>query len=142
MRTDLFDFDLPEDRIAQTPVPRGQSRLLVLHRDTGAVEHRQFPDLLDYLRPQDTLVLNDTRVSARRIEATRESGKPTEILLLRPVGETGWEALAKPARPLRPGRRLTLIGPPPERAEVVATVLAETPEGGRILEFSDPQTRD
>src|SRR5947209_2401636 len=95
MRTDLFDYDLPPERIAQTPLPRGESRLLVLHRKDGRIEHRHFTDLPEYLRSGDTLVLNNTRVTARRIEAVRESGQPAEVLLLNKVGATQWEALVK-----------------------------------------------
>jgi S-adenosylmethionine:tRNA ribosyltransferase-isomerase len=142
MRTDLFDYDLPPERIAQTPVPRGESRLLVLSREDGCSVHRRFPDLLDYLRPGDTLVLNDTRVSARRLQAERENGKPAEVLLLRPVGARGWEALVRPGRSLRPGKTVTLIGPPSDSPRLAAQVLATTPEGGRILEFADTPTRD
>src|SRR5436309_2528672 len=106
MRTEDFDYDLPEELIAQTPLPRGQSRLLVLHRQTGEIELKQFPDLLDYLREGDTIVLNDSRVTARRIRAVRESGAPCELLLLRQVGETDWEALVRPGRSLRPGAKV------------------------------------
>src|ERR1041385_6924113 len=128
MRTDLFDYTLPPERIAQTPTPRGQSRLLVLHRSEGRIEHRRFTDLPEYLRAGDTLVLNDTRVSARRLEARRESGQSAEVLLLRPVGETGWEALVRPGKSLRPGKTLTLVGPPPESPVLTAPIVATTPE--------------
>ncbi|HZO86935.1 MAG TPA: tRNA preQ1(34) S-adenosylmethionine ribosyltransferase-isomerase QueA [Chthonomonadaceae bacterium] len=138
MRTDLFDYTLPPERIAQTPGPRGESRLLVLHRQDGRIEHRRFADVLAYLRPGDTLVLNDTRVTARRLEARREGGQPAEVLLLHPVGETCWEALVKPGRSLRPGRSVEILGTPPVTARIAAT----TPEGGRILEFADRRTRD
>src|SRR5690348_15255861 len=111
MRTDLFDYDLPPERIAQTPVPRGQSRLLVLHRADGRIEHRRFADLLSYFRAGDTLILNDTRVTARRLAALRENGLPAEVLLLRPAGATGWEALVRPGRALRPGKTITLLAP-------------------------------
>src|SRR5437660_723220 len=114
MRTALFDYELPPERIAQTPAPRGESRLLVLRRADGQITHRRFPDLLSYLRPDDTLVLNDTRVTARRLHAERENGQSAEVLLLRPIGETQWEALVRPGRALRPGKRLTLVGPLPE----------------------------
>src|SRR5689334_20841928 len=111
MRTDLFDYDLPPERIAQTPQPRGNSRLLVLHRAEGRIEHRRFADLPEYLRANDTLVLNNTRVSARRLQAIREGGQAAEVLLLNRVGERQWEALVKPGRALRPGKTLTLTHP-------------------------------
>jgi S-adenosylmethionine:tRNA ribosyltransferase-isomerase len=142
MRVDWFDYDLPEELIAQTPTPRGQSRLLVLHRANGAMEHRRFADLTDYLRPNDALVLNDTRVTARRLEALREGGFPTEVLLLRPNGDRAWDALIRPAKSLRPGKTLTLLGPLPERERLEAQVIGATPEGGRTLEFANPEQRD
>ncbi|HZT41788.1 MAG TPA: tRNA preQ1(34) S-adenosylmethionine ribosyltransferase-isomerase QueA [Chthonomonadaceae bacterium] len=141
MRTDLFDYDLPPERIAQTPLPRGESRLLVLHRGEGRIEHRRFSDLPAYLRPGDTLVLNDTRVTARRLEARREGGLSAEVVLLHPVGDTCWAAIVRPGRALRPGKTLTLIGPN-SQAPVTARVVATTPEGGRILDVGDPVARD
>lgn len=139
-RTDDFDYYLPEELIAQTPLPRGQSRLLILHRRENRVELRQFPDILEYLHPGDTLVINNTRVTARRIFGRRENGKPVEALLLRPFGECEWEALLKPARPLRVGARFTLLTA--DQTPVLADVTAATPEGGRRLRFADPETRD
>src|SRR2546423_3927036 len=106
MRTDEFDYSLPGELIAQTPLPRGESRMLVLYRETGVIEHRQFSDLPEYLTAVDILVVNDTRVVARRIEAIRPSGLPAEALLLRPEGESRWHALLKPARRVRVGDRL------------------------------------
>jgi S-adenosylmethionine:tRNA ribosyltransferase-isomerase len=140
MRTDLFDYDLPPERIAQTPVPRGASRLLVLGRKDGQIAHRRFSDLIEYLWPGDCLVMNDTRVTARRLRARRESGLPAEALLLRPSGETCWEALVHPGKSLRPGKTLTLFGP--DNREILAAVQAETPEGGRLLDFGDRRLRD
>lgn len=142
MRTKLFDYDLPPELIAQTPVSRGESRLLVLRRADGGIAHRRFSDLLGYLQPGDTLVLNDTRVTARRLEAVREGGPPAEVVLLHPVGETCWSALVKPGRALRPGKTLTLLGPPPSRPEITARVVASTPEGGRILDVGGTALRD
>jgi S-adenosylmethionine:tRNA ribosyltransferase-isomerase len=138
MRTELFDYELPPHLIAQTPVPRGESRLLVLHRREERIEHRKFTDLPDYLAQGDVLVINDTRVSARRIQAQRENGKPAEILLLRPLAETEWEALVHPG--LKPGRKLTLIGP--QNAQVEAMVVDITPEGGRRIALPNREWRD
>ena len=142
MRTELFDYQLPPELIAQTPLPRGQSRLLVLHRDTGKIEHKGFPDLLEYLHSEDTLVLNDTRVLARRLEAVRDSGRSAEVMLLRPVGDRGWESLVKPGKSLRPGKQIQLIGPAPERRRLLVQVVGTTEEGGRLLEFEDRFSRD
>src|SRR6266852_4413586 len=98
MRTDDFNYCLPAELIAQTPVPRGESRLLALHRDTGQIEHKKFAELPGYLKLGDTLVLNDTRVSARRLRGLRNSGYPAEALLLSKVDETAWKALVRPGK--------------------------------------------
>ena len=140
MQTDLFHYNLPPERIAQTPVPRGTSRLLVMGRETGQIAHRHFPDILDYIGPGDTLVLNDTRVTARRLQAVRENGLPAEVMLLRPVGETRWETLVKPGKSLRPGKSLLLMGPKGE--QIMGQVVGTLDDGGRVLEFADAATRD
>ncbi|HLO18248.1 MAG TPA: tRNA preQ1(34) S-adenosylmethionine ribosyltransferase-isomerase QueA [Anaerolineales bacterium] len=94
MKTSDFDYNLPEASIAQTPVePRDSSRLIVLHRDTGEIEHRIFRDVGDYLHTGDLLVLNQTRVIPARIYARKETGGRIEILLLRRRDELTWEAL-------------------------------------------------
>src|SRR5512138_21343 len=94
MQTSDFDYHLPESSIAQTPAePRDSSRLLVLHRDTGQLDHRIFHDVGDYLRPGDLLVLNQTRVIPARIYARKPTGGRVELLLLRRRDELTWEAL-------------------------------------------------
>jgi S-adenosylmethionine:tRNA ribosyltransferase-isomerase len=140
MHTSDFDYDLPPDLIAQDPCPRGESRLMALHRDSGQIDLRRFPDLLDYLRPGDTLVLNDSRVTARRLLAQRDSGQEAEILLLRPIGESAWEALVRPGKRLRPGAAVTFTLR--DGREIRAEVRETTPEGGRILAFATPDERD
>lgn len=137
MRTDLFDYELPAGLVAQTPSPRGESRLLVLHRAQGRIEHCAFRDVTRFLAAGDTLVLNDTRVSARRLTAIRTNGRPAEVFLLRPTGETRWECLARPARPLRPGSAITLCAAPLSGETVEARIVAETAEGGRVIELPD-----
>ena len=115
MRTAAFDYALPPALIAQAPVtPRDSSRLLVIHRESTArrFEHRRFTDLGEYLQAGDLLVANDTRVLPGRLWAQRPSGGGVELLLLRPVREGWWEALARPARRLRAGTTLTLVEPP------------------------------
>ncbi|MBN2910111.1 tRNA preQ1(34) S-adenosylmethionine ribosyltransferase-isomerase QueA [Polycladomyces sp. WAk] len=109
MDVSMFDFDLPEELIAQKPIPeRSASRLMVLHRETGKVEHKRFPDLLDYLRPGDVLVLNDTRVRpSRLIGVKEETGAKIELLLLKPLGNDRWEALVKPAKRVKKGTVIT-----------------------------------
>ena len=80
-------YDLPEERIAQTPVePRDHSRLMVLHRDTDQIEHRHFYDVIDYLNPGDVLVINETRVIPARLFGERAGGGACEVLLLQPAG--------------------------------------------------------
>jgi S-adenosylmethionine:tRNA ribosyltransferase-isomerase len=140
MRTDEFDYDLPSELIAQTPGPRGESRMLVLDRATGAIAHRQFSDLAEYLVPADLLVLNDTRVSARRLRAVRESGLEAEVLLLRPAGERSWEALVRPGRAFKVGATVDLTDS--DGRHTRAMVTGVTAEGGRVLEFADAATRE
>jgi len=142
MRTDQFNYDLPPELIAQTPAPRGQSRLLVVHRNDGRLEHRRFQDLPEYLAAGDTLVLNDTRVTARRLLGHREAGQEAEVLLLRPNGHKSWEALVRPGKSLRPGKRITLYHGNAATASVQAVVTATTPDGGRILELNTTEERD
>ncbi|MCL6451049.1 MAG: tRNA preQ1(34) S-adenosylmethionine ribosyltransferase-isomerase QueA [Acetobacteraceae bacterium] len=124
MGTKLADFDylLPPELIAQEPLPeRDASRLLVLHRDTGAIEHRAFPDLLEYLRPGDSLLLNDTAVMRARLVGTRAgTGGRMEALLLRELEPGRWEALVRPARKARVGCEIELSpGGPRLRVEGV-----------------------
>jgi len=126
-----FHYDLPQELIAQEPIyPRDASRMLVLHRSTGDVEHRMFRDLPSYLAPGDVLVLNDTKVYAARIYARRRTGAKVELLLLRKLDERRWEALVSPGRRARPGETL-VIGD----GEVEVHVQARTDAGGRIVEF-------
>ena len=113
MRTSDFDYELPPELIAQTPVePRDSSRLMVLERTTGNTQHRRFTDLLDYLRPDDLMVFNQSRVIPARLFGVRDdNGGRVELLLLRREGDRVWEALARPGRRLRPGATVS-INPP------------------------------
>jgi S-adenosylmethionine:tRNA ribosyltransferase-isomerase len=108
MRTDEFDFELPQELIAQTPASRGTSRMLVLEKDTGRLEHREIGDLAKFLRPDDLLLLNDTRVIPARLFAHRPTGRKFEILLLRKAEDDLWEALLRPSARARSGERLQL----------------------------------
>ncbi len=110
MRTDDFDYHLPPELIAQTPVePRDSSRLLVLDRATGRVEHRQFTDILDIIPSGAVLVLNRSRVIPARLFGRRKgTGGRVELLLLRREEEGIWQALGKPGRSLRPGSVIRL----------------------------------
>jgi len=124
-----FDYDLPADLIAQEPAAeRDTSRLLVLDRATGSIEHRMFLDLPEYLRAGDVLVLNDTRVVPARLFGVFETGKSVEVLLLRPVGDNCWEAMIKPAKFARVGSRLSLAC-----GHLAATVVTLGIHGRRVL---------
>lgn len=132
MKTSDFDYELPESSIAQTPAePRDSSRLLVLNRDAGTIEHKIFRDIIDYLKPNDLLVLNRTRVIPARIFAKKETGGRVELLLLRRRDEITWEALVG-GRGLRVGRLLYVENGP--QAEII-----EILEGARrLIKFSEP----
>ena len=105
MRTSDFDYHLPPKLIAQTPIePRDSSRLMVMHRETGSLEHRQFPDLLEYLRSGDVMVFNQSRVIPARLYGRRaDTGSKVEFLLLRRFADGTWQAMARPGRRLRAG---------------------------------------
>ena len=133
MKTSDFDYELPEELIAQTPAePRDHSRLLVYHRADQRIEHRHFYDIVDYLNPGDALVVNETRVIPARLLGVKEdTGVPVEILLLRRENTTDWEALVRPGRRLKPGT-VCSFGDGLLRCEILGNV-AET--GGRTVRF-------
>lgn len=131
MKTHDFWYDLPEKLIAQTPLERRDgSRLLVLNRVTGAMEHRHFFDIADYLQPGDCLVMNDSRVLPARLLGHRPTGGAVEVLLLRDLGEGLWECLTKPGRKTLPGQTI-LFG----AGELSATVEAIQDDGNRLIRF-------
>ena len=102
-----FDYLLPKEKIAQSPLPRRDaSRLLILDRKTRTIEHRRFRDLLDYLKPEDALVLNETKVIPARLFGQRTTGGRMEALLLRQLGSQTYEALLNPSSKLTPGSRI------------------------------------
>ncbi|MGE4354008.1 MAG: tRNA preQ1(34) S-adenosylmethionine ribosyltransferase-isomerase QueA [Oscillospiraceae bacterium] len=126
-----FNFYLPEELIAQTPIPRRDgSRLLHLDKNTGEVEHRHFYDLPEYLRPGDCLVLNDSRVLPARLIGTRKTGGHIEVVLLRDLGDDCWECLTRPGRKSRPGTELVF-----GNGELTAEVQAVAEGGKRIIKF-------
>ncbi len=133
MKTSDFDYELPQELIAQTPMePRDHSRLLVAHVRTGVREHRHFYDVIDYLNPGDALVINETRViPARLLGVKEETGGAVEVLLLRRENATDWEALVRPGKRLKPGAMCS-FGDGLLRCEILNTV-AET--GGRRVRF-------
>jgi S-adenosylmethionine:tRNA ribosyltransferase-isomerase len=138
VRTDDFDYELPAELIAQTPIePRDASRLLLLDKRTGAIEHTRFNAVGDYLRANDLLVLNETRVLRARLRGRLvDGGGAAEALLLRRIEAERWEALVRPGRRLRPGRSIRF-------GEVEAIVEEITEDGARILRFppgTDPES--
>jgi len=129
MRLSDFDYQLPPELIAQQPASqRDASRLLVLHRRSDRMEHRRFSDLPQYLRAGDVLIVNDTKVIPARLFGTFEDGKSVEVLLVRPAEDQCWEALVKPAKPARVGRRLILAC-----GRLTVTVDAPGIHGHRVL---------
>ena len=132
MRTSDFDYFLPEELIAQTPMePRDASRLLVYHRESGAMEHRIFRDVIDYIRPEDVLVLNHTRVIPARLYGVKEgTGGAIEFLLLKRLDRDRWEGILKPGRKAKPGA-VFVFGDGLLRAEIER--VAE--DGGRVVRF-------
>ena len=141
MKTSDFDYNLPESSIAQTPVePRDSSRLLVLHRDTGQIEHRIFRDVADYLHAGDLLVLNQTRVIPARIYARKETGGRVELLLLRRRDELTWEALVG-GKGLRVGKNLFLESSDSSRGRGKDSISDEVGVGGKIIEMLDGSER-
>ncbi len=133
MKTSNFDYSLPPELIAQTPVePRDQSRLMVLDRGDGTITHRRFFELIDYLRDGDVLVFNDSRVIPARLDGRKaDGGGRVEILLLRRLETNVWEALGRPARQLRAGAKVILTSDSVEdnRPEVTGEVI-QTGRGG------------
>ncbi len=133
MKTADFDYVLPEELIAQTPVePRDHSRLMVVHRATGALEHKHFYDIIDYLRPNDALVINETKViPARLLGEKADTHVPVEVLLLRRQSADTWEALVRPGRRLKPGA-ICSFG----NGLLTCEILESVPEtGGRMVRF-------
>lgn len=136
LRTADFDYDLPPARIAQTPAERRDaSRLLVVHRETGELEHRVFADLPEYVAPGDAVVLNETRVFPARLVGRKATGAAAEVLLLRPEGgedERLWRALVRPGRKLKPGRTVE-VG-----EELAVEIVDSTPSGERVVRLVTP----
>ncbi|WP_125763670.1 tRNA preQ1(34) S-adenosylmethionine ribosyltransferase-isomerase QueA [Companilactobacillus hulinensis] len=132
LTTEDFDYDLPEELIAQTPIKdRDHSRLLVLDHDTGAYEDKHFYDILDYLNPGDALVMNNSRVLPARLYGTKEdTDGHEEVLLLNNIEGDKWEVLMKPARRAKVGTKVQFGD-----GQLEATVVEELEHGGKIIEF-------
>ena len=132
MNTADFDFDLPEELIAQTPLEkRDASRLLVVDKETGAFSDQHFDQIIDQLQPGDALVMNNTRVLPARLYGIKpETGGHVELLLLKNTQGDDWEVLAKPAKRLRVGSHISFGD-----GRLTATVVEELDHGGRIVRF-------
>ena len=141
MLTSDFDYQLPPEMIAQTPMePRDHSRLLTLDRVSGQVGHRRFFDLPDLLRAGDLLVFNDSRVFPARLNGRRESsGREIELLLLARIGEGVWRTLVRPGRRMRDGAEFTVVARDGAR-EVRGRVVEVEEAGTRIVSFEDEAT--
>lgn len=133
LTTEDFDFELPEELIAQTPLSdRSSSRLLVVDRESGAMEDKHFYDIIDELASGDALVMNDTRVLPARIYGEKiETGAHLEILLLNNIEGDSWETLIKPAKRAKVGTKITFGD-----GRLEAVVEKELEHGGRIIRFS------
>ena len=130
-KTRDFWYDLPEELIAQTPLQkRDTSRLLAVDRRTGALAHRHFYDILDYLNPGDTLVMNDSRVLPARLLGHRPTGGAVEVLLLRELGDNEWECLVKPGRKMQIGQE-AIFG----EGQLKCTVTDIREDGNRVVKF-------
>ncbi|MEE3427653.1 MAG: tRNA preQ1(34) S-adenosylmethionine ribosyltransferase-isomerase QueA [Ruminococcus sp.] len=131
MNTSDFYYDLPKELIAQTPVePRDSSRLLVLGRNSGNIEHKHFYDIIDYLDEGDCLIANDSRVIPARIFGTKDTGANVEFLLLKQVSGNKWETLCKPGKKAKAGAKFTFGG-----GIMEAEVVEVKDDGNRIVNF-------
>ena len=131
MKKSDFDFELPEELIAQTPIQqRDHSRLMHLDKQTGEISHEHFYDLPRFLKKGDCLVLNDSRGLPARLIGCRSTGGSVELVLLRDLGEGRWECLSRPGRKTKPGTELSFGG-----GELTATVESVAEGGNRIVKF-------
>ncbi|MET3682525.1 S-adenosylmethionine:tRNA ribosyltransferase-isomerase [Alkalibacillus flavidus] len=132
MNIDDFDFHLPEELIAQTPLKeRASSNLMVLNRSDESIEHRQFSQIIDCLKPGDSLVLNNTKVLPARLLGTKEeTGANVELLLLHQIEGDRWEVLAKPAKKIKEGTMIQF-----GNGLLRATCVENLEQGGKIIEF-------
>lgn len=125
-----FDYELPQELIAQHPMePRDHSRLLVVDKHTGEIQHKHFYDLVDYLKPGDVLVFNDTRVIPARLHGTKDTGAHVEVFLLTRKNATDWEVLVRPGKKLQVGAKINFSD------ELSCEVIEHTDFGGRVVRF-------
>lgn len=126
-----FNYELPQELIAQHPLePRDHSRLLVVDKNTGVIEHKHFYNLCEYLRPGDLLVFNDTRVIPARLHGVKDTGARVEVFLLTRLDSSDWEVLVKPGRKLKIGAKIKFSD------DLSCEIIANTDFGGRIARFS------
>ena len=132
MNRTMFEYDLPEELIAQRPAPvRDRSRLLCLERGSGAVSHHVFRDIVDMLKPGDLLVVNDSKVIPARLLGKKQgTGANAELLLLKDMGDDCWECLAKPGKRLRSGTKVEFGG-----GELLGEIIDEIEGGNRIVQL-------
>ena len=137
MKTSDFDYRLPEELIAQTPAePRDHSRLLVVSRRTGRMEHRRFCDLTEWLRAGDVMVFNDSRVFPARLHGRKtDTGARVELLLLHRLGTSTWKALVRPGRRMRAGAAFEVPGA--DGTTLSGEVVEVEPDGSRVVQLSD-----
>ena len=129
MKTEEFDYHLPEELIAQTPAERrDSSRLLILDRAHKTITHGLFSDIVNYIHPGDALVINNTRVIKARLLGRRRTGGRVEVLLLNPVGRDTWECLVRPGNKMPPGEQV-FVG------DMVGRIEAKTSYGGRLIKW-------
>lgn len=132
MKLSDFNYHLPEELIAQDPLlKRSDSRLMVLNRETGSIEHRAFHNIIEYLNPGDCLVVNETKVLPARLIGVKEgTGASIEVLLLKRVDDRVWETLVKPGKKARPGARISF-----GEGKLVGEVMDVVEEGNRLVRF-------
>ena len=130
MKLSDFNYELPQELIAQHPMePRDHSRLLVVDKKTGEIEHKHFYDLVNYLKPGDVLVFNDTRVIPARLHGTKDTGAHVEVFLLTRRDATDWEVLVRPGKKLQVGAKINFSD------ELSCEVIEHTDFGGRVVRF-------
>ena len=130
LSTKSYFYNLPEELIAQLPAePRDTARLLVCHKDNGEFEHKRFYDIVDYFKPGDVLVVNNTKVLPARLYGKKETGADIEVLLLKRLDLNNWECLAKPGKRLKQGTKIIFS------SDLVGIVKEDTDFGGKIISF-------
>jgi len=140
MKTCDFDYYLPKELIAQTPIkPRDSSRLMIINRADGSLRHRYFYDIVELLQPGDVMVFNDSRVIPARLRGRRMGGGNAELLLLRRLEKGLWEALVKPSKNIRVGDRIELASDGDTESSTCGEVVERGEEGLRTIHFAEEE---